>query len=225
MAEAARRSRHPSEGAARRQKEDAALVARAAKHDLAAFATLYRRFSGPVCALALGITRNRAEAEEVTQEVFWRVWQLASRFDPARGSVAAWVLSVTRNRALDLVRARASLRRTCRQSEPLRPRAPTTPEGELESLERTHQIQRVLERLPAPQREVLDLAYWGGLSHIEIATCTGTPLGTVKSRIALGMARLRAALRPPGRCIRKEDAGAKSVRNPPGGSYSFCHGR
>jgi len=182
-----------------RREDERELVARIARGDTAALEVVYDRLSSTVCALALRVTNSRAEAEEVTQEVFWMLWKQAARFDPARGSLASWLFTMTRNRALDVVRARGSaggaLARAARaQTDDPPPGRVGTPERTAADTERARAVRRALDELPAPQREALEMAYFGGLSHSEIAARTGDPLGTVKSRIAQAILKLRALL-------------------------------
>jgi RNA polymerase sigma-70 factor (ECF subfamily) len=184
------------QAAARRQDEQE-LVRRICAGDARALEELYDRYSGTVCALAMRIAGNRAEAEEVTQEVFWQLWKQATRFDPSRGSLSSWLFTMTRNRALDTVRARSSgggaVARAMRAAAPP-PHVPITPERTASESERARAVRCALEELPEPQRESLELSYFGGLSHAEIAAKTGEPLGTVKSRIAQAVAKLRDVL-------------------------------
>jgi RNA polymerase sigma-70 factor (ECF subfamily) len=180
-----------------RAADDRELVWRVTAGDADALAWLYDRYASTVCALALRITGRRAEAEEITQEVFWQVWKHTTRFDPARASFSAWVLIMTRNRALDGVRARTSggdaAKRAAREHDA--DSSPgVTPERELALEERARAVRKALAQLPATQREALELAYYRGLTHAEIAQATGDPLGTVKSRIAQGIRKLRALL-------------------------------
>jgi RNA polymerase sigma-70 factor, ECF subfamily len=173
------------------------LVRRCSHGDATALESLYDRYAASVCALALRVCGTLAEAEEITQEVFWQLWKQAARFDPARGSLAAWLMTMTRNRALDGVRARGSAGETAERAAQARtddPPAPASPETSSSDGERARAVRRALAELPPPQRDALELAYYGGLSHREIAQRTGEPLGTIKSRIAQAVARLRQAL-------------------------------
>jgi len=155
-------------------------------------------------SLACAIVGEHADAEEVVADAFAQVWRSASGFDPARGSVAAWIATIARTRALDLVRSRK------RRARVLEEAAVVTDEGEtlvlapsLETADRGAEltetsaiVRRSLADLPAPQRRVIELAYFGGLSQSEIATQLSEPLGTVKTRMRAGMEKLRQALRP-----------------------------
>jgi len=157
---------------------DSALVARAASGDERALGELYDRYGGMTFSLACAIVGEHADAEEVVADAFAQVWRSAASFDPARGSVAAWVATIARTRALDLVRSRR------RRARVLEEAAVVTDEGEalvlapsLEPADRNAEVtetsalvRRSLADLPAPQRRVIELAYFGGLSQSEIAT-------------------------------------------------------
>jgi RNA polymerase sigma-70 factor (ECF subfamily) len=183
---------------------DSALVAQAAGGDEHALGELYDRYGGMAFSLACSIVGEHADAEEVVADAFAQIWRSAGGFDPARGSVAAWVATIVRTRALDLVRSRK------RRARVLEEAAVVTDEGEalvlapsIESADRgaeltetTTIVRRSLADLPAPQRRVIELAYFGGLSQSEIAEHLSEPLGTVKTRMRAGMEKLRQALRP-----------------------------
>jgi RNA polymerase sigma-70 factor (ECF subfamily) len=150
-----------------------------------------------VFGLALRILGERATAEEAVVEVFAQVWAQAGSYDPRRGTPLAWVLTIARSRALDLLRSRHRSQHT----EPLEaadhiPATSPTPEEASEALRRHRMIRQALEDLRADQRQVIELAYFTDLSHREIADKLGLPLGTVKTRIRQGMMQLRAALTP-----------------------------
>jgi len=174
-----------------------ALVARMAEEDQEALSALYDRHRGLIFALALRILGDRAEAEEVLSDVFFQAWRSAAGFDPLRGSVTAWLVMLCRSRAIDRLRRRAARR------EPARPEdvpTATTASGAREMDEaveaRMHRdrIVSALGALSAEQRDALDLAYYGGFSHAEIAARLGQPLGTVKSRIRQALLTLRKNL-------------------------------
>lgn len=179
---------------------DGALVARLVAGDEDALADLYDRHAGPVYSLAYAITVDAADAEEAVADTFLQAWRQASRFDPRRGSVAAWLMTMARTRALDLVRARG--RRDRVQQEASRMVADVTgsvaddASATTDALHARRLTGRLLSELPAEQRRAIELAYLQGMSHSEIAAELGTPLGTVKTRIRTGMQKLRDALRP-----------------------------
>jgi RNA polymerase sigma-70 factor (ECF subfamily) len=183
---------------------DSTLVSRAAGGDERALGELYDRYGAMAYSLACAVVGEPADAEEVVAEVFAQVWRSAAGFDPARGSVAAWVATICRTRALDLVRSRKRRARVVEEA------ALMSDEGEslvfapsFESADRSAElteasaiVRRSLADLPAEQRRVIELAYFGGLSQSEIAAQLSQPLGTVKTRMRSGMEKLRQALRP-----------------------------
>ncbi len=191
---------------------DAALVARVAAGDAEALGTLYDRFGADAHRFARVLVGGAAdEADDVTAAVFAQLWRTAARYDAARGSVAAWVTMVTRARALDHVRAR---RRRVRLEEraagdaaALAPAgtaatavplggSPEAPDAAVERAEAARAVRGSLAALPEPQRRAIELAFFGGLSHADVAAALGQPLGTVKTRIRTGLLKLREAMRP-----------------------------
>jgi RNA polymerase sigma-70 factor (ECF subfamily) len=176
--------------------DDLALVRRMAQRDPSALAALYDRFGGLLLGVARRILGPAAESEEVLQESFLQAWIQAERYDPGRSSVSTWLVLIARSRALDRLRTRKSRQRTAEAAA-----AETPPEtsGQAESnvlqTERRRRVRAALAELPEEQRQVLELAFWEGLSQTEIATRTGAPLGTVKTRALLGMKKLRQQLR------------------------------
>jgi RNA polymerase sigma-70 factor (ECF subfamily) len=177
------------------------LVAAMCQGDRTALATLYDRFAARLYGLALRVTTDPSDAEEVVTEAFGKAWREAATFDPARGSVQAWLVTMTRSKALDAVRARNRRLRLVDAAsaapDPVALGTAALPTDALvEADERAVRVRAALAHLPAPQREVLDLAYFGGLSQIEIAARLGAPLGTVKTRARLALLRLRELLAP-----------------------------
>jgi RNA polymerase sigma-70 factor (ECF subfamily) len=179
---------------------DAALVKRVAERQPDALAELYDRFAPVLLALARRILGNHADAEEVLQEVFAQVWNRGERYDPARSSVSTWLVLIGRSRAIDRLRSRRVVERTREAVSEAAPAAGalhTSPEA-LENVwiqERRERVRRELAALPPEQREVLEMAFYGGLTQSEIAAKAGLPLGTVKTRTLLAMKKLRQALR------------------------------
>jgi RNA polymerase sigma-70 factor, ECF subfamily len=163
-----------------------ALVCRLQSGDPDALAQLYDSYAGVVSAVAHRILREAAEVEEVVQEVFLQAWRQAARFDPRRGTLPAWLVTMARSRALDRVRRRAVRKETSEEEAPAASSAPG-PEGPLA-------VRTALTTLSADQRRALELAFYDGLTHVEIAHQLGEPLGTVKTRIRTAMLRLRATL-------------------------------
>ena len=171
--------------------------------DERALGELYDRHGSTVYALARAIVGERADTEEVVADAFGQAWRTAGQFDPARGSVPAWLATITRTRALDLVRARGRrskvLARAAQESDAgfATPLAPSdAPDRDVERQETRQLVTRSLRGLPEAQRRVIELAYFGGLSHSEIAAELKEPLGTVKTRLRAGMEKLRDALSP-----------------------------
>jgi len=166
-----------------------------------ALGQLYDRFGQAVYALCLRIVRDGATAEELTQEVFVRLWRSASSFEPERGRVSTWLLRIAHNLALNELRRRQSRPVVAPDTDwDSTSAALTDTSGESDpSLvaalrERAEVVRQALRQLPAPQREAIELAFFGGLSQSEVAAALGAPLGTIKSRIRLGMQRLRELL-------------------------------
>ena len=164
------------------------LLRRLTGGDAAALGELYDRYAGLVNGLALRILRNTAEAEDVVQEVFVQIWRQAERFDPDRGSPEAWLCAIARTRALDRLRRRVSRREEPGEAAPGVTAAPRTEEALA--------VRKAMEGLSPDQRHALELAYYEGLTHTEIAARLGEPLGTVKTRIRSAMIRLRDVLGP-----------------------------
>ncbi|TML87271.1 MAG: sigma-70 family RNA polymerase sigma factor [Actinobacteria bacterium] len=175
---------------------DEAVVALMARSHDVALAELYDRFGRVAWGLALRVLRDEALAEDAVQEAFLTAWRTASRFVPERGSARNWLLTLVHRRAVDLVR-----REERRRAEPLEAAAePAGAKGAdddaLLRLER-ERVQGALAQLPDQQREALELAYYGGFSQSELAERLGQPLGTIKSRMFSGLARLHELLREP----------------------------
>ena len=171
---------------------DEALVALVARGDEVALAEVYDRFGRVAYALALKIVRDRALAEDVVQEAFLALWRSAGRFVPERAKASTWILTLVHRRAVDLVR-----REQVRRAEPLdvapQTGGETTEEQAWLRLRRTR-VREALRKLPDQQREALELAYFGGFTQSELADRLGEPLGTIKSRMFAGLARLRELL-------------------------------
>ena len=175
---------------------DQAALARLARGDQSALAELYDRHARPIYSLALRILREQSDAEDIVQEVFAQAWNQAARFDTSRGAVAAWLLMMARSRAIDRLRARRSRPETASDAEAVErmPDAAVRQDLQLLSSEQVGMLKTALNGLPAPQREALELAYYEGLTHTEIADRLSEPLGTVKTRIRQAVIRLREAL-------------------------------
>jgi RNA polymerase sigma-70 factor (ECF subfamily) len=176
---------------------DAALLRQAAEHQPEALAELYDRFAPTLLALSRRILRSPADAEEVVQEVFVHVWNQGHRYDAARSSVSTWLVLIARSRSIDRLRNRKVVERTHEAALQDRPPLHTSPEGMENVLiqERHARVRRELENLPPGQRQVLEMAFYEGLTQSEIAAKAELPLGTVKTRTLLAMKKLRSALR------------------------------
>ena len=179
-------------------REDAALVRAMADGDDRALGALYDRWQGIVHGVVARILRQPNDIEDIVEETFWQAWRQASRFDPARGAVQTWLLTIARSRALDRARAIRRRRESPIEGDDgevvVQQVAPDDPGLDTEAAERRRIVTAALAQLPAEQREVLELGYYGGLSQSEIAERTGQPLGTVKTRMRLAMQKLRSQL-------------------------------
>lgn len=186
----------PEGGAEKRQEE---LIRGAASGDEQALASLYEATSRTVYGLLLRILSDAPAAEEVLLDVYEQVWRQAAQYSRERGSPLAWLTTIARSRAIDRLRRG---RREQQHTEPLDSVAASahSVESNAEEYVRAGEVRAVvrkaLEALAPEQREVIELAYYGGMSHSEIAAARGLPLGTVKTRTRLGLIRLREMLRP-----------------------------
>jgi RNA polymerase sigma-70 factor (ECF subfamily) len=173
---------------------DEALLRRVAAGEPAALRQVYDRCAPLALALAARILRSRSEAEEVVQDAFLEAWKRAKSYDARRGTALAWVLSIARSRALDRLRSRGSGDRAA-QALQREDNAPVPlPIESAEQRQARERIQAALAALPAEQRAVLELAYFEGLTQTEIASRTGDPLGTVKTRCRLALEKLAGLL-------------------------------
>ena len=180
---------------------DSDLLARIAKGDRRAFGHLYDRSASVLFALSLRVLGDREEAEDLLQEVYAEVWRKSVGYDERRGTPMAWLITLTRSRAIDRLRARASRGHGVTDSIDEAPIADTqghdpTPFDQHADAEVRGLVMKALVELPAAQRQALELAYYEGLSHSEIADRLKEPIGTIKTRIKLGMSKLKTALQP-----------------------------
>ncbi|TMK58528.1 MAG: sigma-70 family RNA polymerase sigma factor [Actinobacteria bacterium] len=165
--------------------------------DPEAFEVLFDRHGGAAFSLAYRIVGDRAAAEEVTQEAFISVWRSGARFDAARGSVRSWLLSVVRNRAIDFLRSRAGKApKLTFDDDAVLEHRPAAERTEEEALRRetAGELRGAIGKLPGEQSKVIELAYFGGFSHSEIAQMLNLPMGTVKGRMRLGLEKIRGEL-------------------------------
>ncbi len=179
---------------------DVQIIQRVVAGDQQALGELYDRWSKPAFSLARRVCADEGLAEDVVQEVFIAFWREPARFDPARGAFGSWLLTLVHHKAVDAVRRESAIRRRT---------VPAAEDGEEWSVAPgpgadqaalgavvAGQVRDALGRLPNEQREALALAYYGGYTQREVATLTGVPLGTVKSRMFTGVQRLRSVLGP-----------------------------
>jgi RNA polymerase sigma factor (sigma-70 family) len=178
---------------------DADLVSRLAGRDTAALDVLYTRHGRAAWSLARRICADEGLAEDVVQEVFLALWRDPGRFDRTRGSVVSWLLTLTHHKAVDAVRREATRRRhhviTDEPDDGTTATGPSAARAALGSVIAEH-VRAALHRLPTEQRQALGLAYFGGYTQREVASITGVPIGTVKSRMFTGVAKLRVLLAP-----------------------------
>jgi RNA polymerase sigma-70 factor (ECF subfamily) len=174
---------------ANRAVDDAESLTRIGRRDENAMEDIFRRYSGPVYSVALRVLHDTGQAEDVLQEVFLQLWRNPTAFDQDRGSLGAWLMVIARNRAIDLVRRR-------KPSDSVDDVVLASSINVADEAERNvmmEKVHRALAELPSEQRKSLELAYFEGLSHTEIASRTGDPLGTVKTRIRQALITLRKA--------------------------------
>ena len=180
-----------------RDQDWTTLIRNSARGDQSALGELYDATSRLVFGLVLRIVGDRASAEEVLLDVYTQAWRQAANYDEARGAPLAWLMTIARSRAIDRIRSS----KHDQQKDPLdavaelSDREPSPEQATVDS-ERRQLVRAALDTLPTEQREVVELAYYSGLSHSEIASRLGQPLGTVKTRTRLAMIKLRDMLRP-----------------------------
>ncbi|HET6870658.1 MAG TPA: sigma-70 family RNA polymerase sigma factor [Solirubrobacteraceae bacterium] len=164
--------------------------------DTRAFEVIFDRHSGAGYSLALRMCGRRALAEDIVQEAFLSLWRSGSGYDRGRGSVRSWVLSAVHNRAIDALRRTGAKAGRDVSDEGIAERLPArdATDAEVERREESRRVRGALDELPPDQRQVIELAYFGGLSHSQIAEMLELPPGTVKGRMRLGLTKMRSAL-------------------------------
>ncbi|HET8990518.1 MAG TPA: sigma-70 family RNA polymerase sigma factor [Acidimicrobiales bacterium] len=176
------------------EASDAQLVTHVARYSQAALAEVYRRHGGAVFGLASRVLNSRAEAEDVTQEVFVRLWNAPERFDPTRGSLRAYLVTMAHGRAVDAVRSLSAARR--REALDVTRSISPPPDVAQRAWDAvvSEQVAAALASLPEPERRAIELAYFEGHTYVEVARILDEPEGTIKSRIRSGMRRMRGEL-------------------------------
>jgi RNA polymerase sigma-70 factor, ECF subfamily len=170
-------------------REDGALLERVRKGDQGAMAEIFDRYSGAVYSVAFRILRDPGHAEDVVQEIFFQLWRHSDSFVEGRGSLGAWLVVVARNRAIDVLRRR----KPSDSVEDVVLASPGNLASDAERAALVERVRKVVQNLPPEQRKSMELAFFEGLTHSEIAEKTGDPLGTVKTRIRLALITLRKA--------------------------------
>lgn len=179
---------------------DETLAARVAQGDSAALEALYDRYASTVLGVALKVIGDQGAAEDVLQETFWRVWRSAVTFQPQRGSFTGWLFRITRNLAIDAYRRRNTRPQPLTSADEAEDVFDQTPDPDVDVVEQTQailknrQVRNALTSLPQGQRQVIELAYFYGMTRQEIAEATGEALGTIHSRARLGLQKLREEL-------------------------------
>jgi RNA polymerase sigma-70 factor (ECF subfamily) len=171
--------------------------------DARAFEVVFDRHSGVAFSLAYRMCGRRAMAEDVVQEAFLSLWRSGTRYDRARGSVRSWVLSVVHNRAIDALRRGIVREGRTVDDEGLAERVAAAERTDVEVARReeAREVRGALGELPSEQRQVIELAYFGGFTHVQIASMLEVPIGTVKGRMRLGLAKMRIVLGDPAQAI------------------------
>jgi RNA polymerase sigma-70 factor (ECF subfamily) len=180
------------------QPSDAALMEQLVNRDASALETLYDRYGRSVFSLVVRILQQAATAEEVVQDIFLQLWRNASRYEAARGPLEPWLLTMARYKALDTLRLKGQKQRSREDEIGDRQVVCSAPNPEvlLDQETRAARVRSVMGALPEPQRRAIELAFFEGMSHSEIAAAMSEPLGTVKSWIRNGLTRLRQELEP-----------------------------
>jgi RNA polymerase sigma-70 factor, ECF subfamily len=176
------------------EASDAQLVTLVARYDEIALAEIYRRHGGAVFGLARRVLNNQTEAEDVTQEIFLRLWNQPERFDSARGTLRSFLLTQTHSRAVDVIRSLTSSRRREMNAATLTANASYDVHREAWDVVVSAEVQKALQELPVEERRAIELAYFKGHTYVQVAQILDEPEGTVKGRIRNGMRRMRGEL-------------------------------
>jgi len=179
-----------------RRADDAALLLRIREKDERAIEALYARYSGPLYSLAYQVTGADRYAQEVVQEVFVAVWKDAGRYDPSRGALSSWLFALARHKAIDLVRKEANVRKHTADVDLEFREADDDVDQEAWLRLRRDAVRAAITQLPEVQRTALELAFFAGLTHVEVAEKLDIPLGTAKTRIRTALLKLRDILGP-----------------------------
>jgi RNA polymerase sigma-70 factor, ECF subfamily len=169
-----------------------------------AFEVIYDRHADAAFSLAVRICHQRSLAEDVVQEAFLSLWRSRARYDHSRGSVRTWLLGIVHNRSIDALRRRAVRDRGIVDGEGIEERiaSPDRTDVQFARREEARQVRDALEQLPGEQSRVIELAYFGGLTHVQIASMLDMPVGTIKGRMRLGLAKMRMTLGDPAEVVR-----------------------
>jgi RNA polymerase sigma-70 factor (ECF subfamily) len=169
-----------------------------------AFEVIYDRHADAAFSLAYRICSQRALAEDVVQEAFLSLWRSRTRYDRNRGSVRTWLLGIVHNRSIDALRRRSVRDRGLVREEGIEERvaAPDRTDVDVARREEAREVREALDGLPDEQSRVIELAYFGGMTHVQIASMLDTPVGTVKGRMRLGLSKMRMALGDPAEMVR-----------------------
>jgi RNA polymerase sigma-70 factor (ECF subfamily) len=199
----ARRPASAMSGTGLRDLADEELMQLVRRGHADAFEVVYDRHADAAFSLAYRMCGQRALAEDVVQESFLALWRSGGRYDRNRGSVRTWILGIVHNRGIDALRRRAVRERGRVSDEGIEERIAAPEHTELEVARRAEarEIRDALQQLPDEQSRVIELAYFGGLTHMEIASMLDTPIGTVKGRMRLGLAKMRMALGDPAEVV------------------------
>ena len=188
--------RSPAVAADDGRSEDAALLRRVRDREEHALEILYDRFGSPLYSLAYQVTRSERSAQDIVQEVFVAVWKDPGRWDPAKGSLSSWLFALARHKSIDLLRREVMIRKRTVDVDPELEESPDDVDQEAWLRIRRDRVHEAIGHLPDAQRRALELAFFGGLTHVEVAERLGIPLGTAKTRIRTALLTLRDILGP-----------------------------